>query len=352
MSPVRAAGIDIPEPSAQSRGRRRRATVGSGADAHTVPKNEHRGPMPPMRITWRDGSVSNPMGMPVPRPLSKGPQESRRQAVEAAKHLREIDTILRGRYNRAGWDDKGGNLTVVVNQKGMGGNAYMATLPNGTAEMGIGVRDARIGFQQSPAYSPSILFHEYVHGIVGSELANMPDFVQPFLAQREHNAINESIADVISTGLLGTDWRNGQEIRGGSPLRDLANPSVPEWNGSVRKDTGLEEHTLSGVVSRAAVVAAESAGTLPVVDAWYAGIDRHYRDELMKVTKEGAGRALGAWVRATMKGAEDVGGRGSDVVEAMRDGWEAVGLGRYATDAQVHAGDGTQKRRPRRSARS
>jgi Zn-dependent metalloprotease len=349
MSPVRAAGIDIPEPSGAARTRRRRAAL---QDDHVVPKNTHRGPLPPMKITWRDGSVTNRLGMPVSRPLNEGPDESRRQAVEAASHLREIDTILRGRYNRAGWDDRGGNLTVVVNQKGIGGNAYMATLPDGTAEMGIGVRDARIGFQQSPAYSPSILFHEYVHGIVGSELQNMPEFVQPFLAQREHNAINESIADVLSTGLLGTDWRNGQEIRGGSPLRDLADPSVPAWNGSVRKDTGLEEHTLSGVVSRAAVVAAEGAGTLPVVDAWYAGIDRHYRNELMKVTKEGAGRALGAWVRATMKGAEDVGGRGSSLVEAMRDGWEAVGLGRYASDEQVHAGDGTQKKRPRRSART
>ena len=85
------------------------------------------------------------------------------------------------------------------------------------------------------------------------------------------------------------------------------------------------------------MVASESAGTLGVVDAWYAGIDKHYRSELMHVKDAGKGRALGAWVRATMQGAEDVGGRGSALVDAMRDGWEAVGLGKYASEAQLHS---------------
>lgn len=336
MSPIRigSESLGAPEPPAAARVRRRRRPAGSG-DGHSIPRNEHSGPLKPMQITWRDGSVSDRLGMSVPRPLSEGPAESRTQAVEAARHLNRIDGLIRERWNRAGWDDRGGDLTVVVNQKGMGGNAYFASYPDGKGEMGIGVRDARIGFQQSPAYSPSILFHEYSHGIVGSEVRGMPEHVQPFLSHREHNAINESIADVISTGLLGTDWRNGQEIRDGSPLRDLADPSIPTWNAAVRKDTGLQEHTLSGVLSRAAVVAAESAGTLPVVDAWYAGIDKHYRKELLSVKTPGAGRALGAWVRATMKGAEEVGGRGSALVDAVRDGWAAVGLGRYASKEQL-----------------
>ncbi len=338
MSPLqslRIAGADIPPPP---NARRRKGASKPAGNQHAVPRNEHpAGKLPAMRITWKDGSKSGRLGIPIVRPLSEGPTESRTQAVEAAKHLTRIDEILRERWNRAGWDDKGGALTVVVNQRAMGGNAYFASFPNGAAEMGIGIRDARIGFQQSPAYSPSILFHELVHGVVSSELRGLPDRVQPYLNHREHNAINESIADVLSTGLLGTNWRNGHEIRDGSPLRDLTDPSVPKWNGSVRKDTGLEEHTLAGVVSRAAVVAAESAGTLPVVDAWYAGIDTHYRKELLSVDKEGAGRALGAWVRATMRGAEQVGGKGSDLVEAVRDGWEAVGLGRYATKEQLAA---------------
>jgi len=287
-----------------------------------------------MKITWRDGSA-NIFGMAIPRPLSQAPVESRTQAVEAATHLRCFDAWMRKRWNRAGWDDKGGNLTVVVNQKGMGGNAYFASHDNGAGEMGIGVKDARIGFKQSPAYSPSILFHEYVHGIVGSELRAMPKKVMPSLAQREHNAINESIADVISTGLLGTNWQNGQEIRDGAPLRDLADPSVPTWNKAVRTDSGLEEHTLSGIMSRAAVVAAESAGTLAVVDSWYAAIDKHYRTELMSVNQAGKGRAIGAWVRATMRGAADVGGDGGSVAEAVRAGWTAVGLGAYASDVQL-----------------
>ncbi|MCW2920837.1 MAG: Thermolysin metallopeptidase catalytic domain [Thermoleophilia bacterium] len=355
MSPIRSIGMvgsDIPSPTPAVR--RRRPAAGAGATGQGTPHNEHpAGKLPPMRITWKDGSTSGPMGTPIARPLSQGPAESRIQAAEAARHLTRIDEILRERWNRAGWDDKGGAMTVIVNQRAMGGNAYFASLTDGTGEMGIGVRDARIGFQQSPAYSPSILFHELVHGIVGTELQGLPAKVQPYLNQREHNAINESIADVLSTGLLNTNWRNGQEIRDGSPLRDLTNPSVPKWNGSVRRDTGLEEHTLAGVVSRAAVVAAESAGTLPVVDAWYAGIDSHYRTELLSVEKPGAGRALGAWVRATMRGAEQVGGKGSDLVDAMRDGWEAVGLGRYASKAQLDAtappaGAGTKpKRRPK-----
>ncbi|MCW2927695.1 MAG: hypothetical protein JWM86_1663 [Thermoleophilia bacterium] len=315
--------------------RRRRAP--SSAGAHAVPHNSHAGPLAKMRITWRDGSTMGAYGQPVIRPLSEGPKESRVQALEAATHLRMIDSKIRERWNRAGWDDRGGDLTVVVNQKGMGGNAYFATTPNGRGEMGIGVSDARIGFRQSPAYSPSILFHEYVHGIVDTELRNVGPKVEPYLGQREHRAINESIADVLSTGLLDTNWRNGQEIRDGKPLRDLANPSVPTWNASVRADTGLEEHTLSGIVSRAAVVAAESAGTLPVVDAWYAAIDVHYARELKSVERAGAGRALGAWVRATMRGAEQVGGAGSALVESTRAGWEAVGLGRYASDAQLAA---------------
>lgn len=353
MSPIRTigmAGSDIPSPTHTHR---RRKASGAGGEGHGTPRNQHpSGKLPAMHITWKDGSRASPMGVPIMRPLSEGPTESRTQAVEAAKHLTRIDDILRDRWNRAGWDDKGGALTVVVNQRAMGGNAYFASFPNGTAEMGIGIRDARIGFQQSPAYSPSILFHELVHGVVASELRGLPDRVQPYLNHREHNAINESIADVLSTGLLDTNWRNGHEIRDGSPLRDLTDPSVPKWNGSVRKDTGLEEHTLAGVVSRAAVVAAESAGTLPVVDAWYAGIDTHYRRELLSVEKEGAGRALGAWVRATMRGAEQVGGKGSALVEAMRDGWKAVGLGRYATKEQLAATRAAGESKPNGTRRS
>ncbi len=353
MSPIRPisqAGGDIPSPPGNLR-KRRRATD-AGGDGHSIPRNEHASDnLPAMRITWRDGSKSGRMGMPIPRPLSEGPQESRIQAAEAAKHLTRIDEILRERWNRAGWDNKGGALTVVVNQRAMGGNAYFASMPDGTGEMGIGTKDARIGFRRSPAYSPSILFHELVHGIVGSELRGMPDRVQPYLNQREHRAINESIADVLSTGLLNTNWRNGHEIRDGSPLRDLTDPSVPRWSPSVRRDTGLEEHTLAGVVSRAAVVAAESAGTLPVVDAWYAGIDKHYRTELLSVDKAGAGRALGAWVRATMRGAEQVGGKSSALVDAVRDGWEAVGLGRYATKEQLDATKDVDEKKPKGTRR-
>ena len=350
MSPIqslRTFGMDVPTPP---NARRRRRSASSPDEQHKVPRNEHPGgKLPPMRISWKDGSTAGQMGIPIPRPLSQGPSESRVQAVEAAKHLTRMDEILRERWNRAGWDDRGGALTVVVNQRAMGGNAYFASMPDGAGEMGIGIKDARIGFQKSPAYSPSILFHELIHGVVGSELRGLPDKVQPYLNQREHNAINESIADVLSTGLLNTNWRNGHEIRDGSPLRDLTAPSVPKWNGSVRKDTGLEEHTLAGVVSRAAVVAAESAGTLPVVDAWYAGIDTHYRKELLSVEKEGAGRALGAWVRATMRGAEQVGGTGSALVESVRDGWQAVGLGRYATKEQLDATrDAGEQQPPRR----
>lgn len=310
----------------------------SRTDDHHVPRNRRTARrLPKMHVTWMDGSMPGAFGIPKPRPLAEGPPESLKQAAEAAKNLRRIDGMLRERWHRAGWDDRGGDLTVIVNQVQMGGNAYFSVLPDRSGEMGIGVRDARIGFDKSPAYSPTILFHELVHGIVGTELAGLPARVQPYLSQREHNAINESIADVLSTGMLGTDWRNGQEIRKGSPLRDLAKPSVPKWTGAVRRDTGLEEHTLAGVMSRAAVVAAKHAGTMAVVDAWYAGIDRHYRRELLAVTQAGKGRAIGAWVRATMRGAADVAGADSSLVQAVRRGWKAVGLARYASDAQLHA---------------
>jgi len=323
----------IQSPSARSR--KRRVPPEPGSAGHRIPRDDSaRGPLPKMRITWKDGS-QNIMGMPVAQPLTKGSAQARDDAAEAARHLQRIDSLVRDRWNRAGWNDRGGDLTVIVNMKGMGGNAYFGEHPNGAGEMGIGVRDAAIGFKKSPAYSPSILMHEYVHGIVGTELRGMPKHVQPYLNQREHNAVNESIADVLALGLLDTKWRIGHEIRDGAPLRDLADPSVARWIPSVRKDAGLEEHTLSGVVSRAAVIAAESAGTMGVVDAWYAGIDKHYRNELLHVKAPFAGRALGAWVRATMRGAADVGGAGSALVESMRSGWEAVGLGRYASEAQL-----------------
>jgi Zn-dependent metalloprotease len=303
---------------------------------HRIPRNEHpTGKLPKMQITWRDGSKAGALGQAIPRPLSKGPTESRDQAEAAAEHLRNIDGMLRDRWNRAGWDDRGGDLTVVVNQKAMGGNAYFAALADGTGEVGIGTKDPRIGFRKSPAHSPSILFHELVHGVMASELRDVPAKLAPYLGQRDHRAVNESVADVLSTGLLGTNWRNGQEIRGGAPLRDLEEPSVPKWTPAVRKDAGIGEHTLSGIMSRAAVVAADKAGTLAVVDAWYAAIDRHYRRELNRAPEPGAGRAIGAWVRATMRGAEQVGGAGSELVAAVREGWRSVGLGAYATKSQL-----------------
>lgn len=333
MSPIIAPN-SITDGIAPPARRRRSKPPQEGTDGHRIPKGTRTGPMPPMKVTWLDGS-RNLFGMPIAQPLAKGPAEGRTQAAEAARHLRKFDGIMRERWNRAGWDDKGGDLKVVVNQKGMGGNAYFATHDDGKGEMGIGVADATIGFKKSPAYSPSILLHEYVHGIVGTEVRKMPKAVQPFLDQREHRAVNESIADVLSTGLLRTNWRTGHEIRDGAPLRDLADPSVPTFNSAVRKDGGIEEHTLSGIASRAAVVAAESAGTMGIVDAWYAGIDRHYRNELESVKAPFAGRALGAWVRSTMRGAQDVGGKDSALVESVRSGWEAVGLGRYASQAQL-----------------
>jgi Zn-dependent metalloprotease len=312
--------------------------IGDRADRaqHDIPRTRRRGrKLPPMQVTWRDGSQTGQLGQAIPRPLAKGPQESRDQARAAAEHLRRIDSMLRERWNRAGWDDKGGDLTVVVNQRAMGGNAYFATLPDGSGEMGIGTKDPRIGFRRSPAHSPTILFHELVHGIVGSEVRGVDAKLYPYLLQRDHQAVNESIADVISTGLLRTDWKNGEEIRGGEPLRDLEDPSIPKWTPAVRKDTGIGEHSLSGILSRAAVIAADKAGTTPVVDAWYAAIDRFYARELRRAPEPGAGRAIGAWVRATMRGAELVGGRESDLVRAVRRGWRKVGLGVYASRAEL-----------------
>lgn len=341
MSPIRPTipGA-IPEPSAQWRvdarpGKRK----GKRKDDHNIPRNNQgKRSLPKMDITWRDGSQAGRLGQAIPRPLSKGPTESRDQAKAAAEHLRRIDGMLRDRWNRAGWDDKGGDLTVVVNQKSMGGNAYFATLPDGSGEVGIGTKDPRIGFRKSPAHSPSILFHELVHGIVGTSVQKVPSKLWPYLAQRDHRAVNESVADVLSTGMLKTDWRNGQEIRGGTPLRDLQDPSIPKWTPAVRKDAGLGEHSLSGILSRAAVIAAEKAGTMAVVDAWYAAIDRHYARELKRAPEPGAGRAIGAWVRATMRGAEQVGGAGSELERAVREGWRRVGLGAYATKAQLKPG--------------
>ena len=341
MSPIRPTiPGQVPEPTASQRARRVGGSRGSKPrkSEHNIPRNPHRGKLPKAKITWRDGSTAGDFGQPVLRPLGKAPSESREQAKAAAAHLHRIDSILRERWNRAGWDDRGGKLTVVVNQKAMGGNAYFASMPDGTAQMGIGTKDPRIGFRRSPAHSPSILFHELVHGIVGSELRGVPQKLWPYLTQRDHSSVNESIADVISTGLLNTSWKNGQEIRGGAPLRDLRDPSVPKWTPAVRRDTGLEEHTLSGILSRAAVLAADKAGTLPVVDAWYAGIDRFYRHELARAPEPGSGRAIGAWVRATMRGAELVGGRNSELVEAVREGWRRVGLGTYASKAQLRKG--------------
>lgn len=301
-----------------------------------MPRNDHaKRTLPAMRITWRDGSVAGRFGQPILRPLAKGPQESRTQAKVAAANIARADALLRQRWNRAGWDDRGGDLTVVVNQTAMGGNAYFASYPDGTGELGIGTKDPRIGFRKSPAYSTSILFHELVHGVVSSELRGMPVKVQRYLRQRDHAVVNESIADVISTGLLKTKWRNGQEIRGGEPLRDLTDPSIPKWTPAVRKDTGLGEHSLSGILSRAATIAADKVGTLAVVDAWYAAVDRHYRRELLRAPEPGAGRAIGAWVRATMRGAEQVGGAGSELVAAVREGWRQVGLGVYASPVQL-----------------
>jgi Zn-dependent metalloprotease len=230
---------------------------------------------------------------------------------------------------------------VVVNQVAMGGNAYFAMLPGGKGELGIGTKDRTIGFRQSPAHSPSILFHEIVHGMMFSELGTLPRALTPYTTDREFGAVSESVADVISTGVLKTDWQNGQEIRGGDPLRDLTDPSIPKWTPAVRKDLGIEEHSLSGILSRAATIAADEVGkggTSAVVDAWYAAMDRYFRDELLHVKRRGSARAMGAWVRATMRGAEAVAGRDSDLVRAMRTGWERVGLGAHAGAAELRRG--------------
>lgn len=341
MSPMIAFGQTTGVAPLRVGGERRVRGSRSKVRQHRIPRNSTypSGKLPKMRITWLDGSKAGQLGQPIPRPLGEGPTESRDQAKAAAEHLRRIDDLLRDRWNRAGWDDRGGDLTVVVNQKAMGGNAYFATMPDGTGEVGIGTKDPRIGFRRSPAHSPTILFHELVHGIVGSELRDVPAKLQPYLGQRDHRAVNESAADVISTGLLGSGWRNGQEIRGGAPLRDLQEPAIPRFTAAVRKDAGIGEHTLSGILSRAAVIAADRAGTLAVVDAWYAAVDRHYRRELARSPEQGSGRAIGAWVRATMRGAEQVGGRGSDLVEAVREGWREVGLGAYTTAAHLRKGD-------------
>lgn len=299
---------------------------------HVIPRRKRVGKMPKAKLTWKDGSQSF-FGFTIPRPLAAGGKSAKQEALAAARAIRHYDGILRDRYGRAGWDDKGGDVEVWVNERAMGGNAYMSNDDKGHAQMGIGTRDATFGLRKSMAWSPSIIAHEYTHAIVAHEIKDVPKRLKPTIESRGFrlSAVNESIADVLSAGLLGTGWKNGAEIRAGEPIRDMAHPSVGRFTKAVRKDAGLEEHTLSGITSKAAVIAAGKVGDLAVADAWYAAIDRHYARELRAVAAPGAGRGLGAWVRATMHGAEDVGGVGGAIADAMRAGWEAVGLGQYAT---------------------
>lgn len=251
---------------------------------------------------------------------------------------------FRQTFNRNSLNGNGGNVISIVNVADENGNGLDNAFWSGTAMFyGNGNTD-----YTALAKSLDVAGHEMSHGVI-QNTANLE-----YIGQS--GALNESFADVFGAMIDRDDWRLGEEVVKlnvfpSGALRDLSNPhnggndlgdrgwqpahmnefqnlpNTPEGdNGGV--------HVNSGITNHAFFLIASNIGKEKAEQIYYKAL----KDYLVKSSQFIDMRL------AVEKAATDLHGAGSAEVNAVKSGFDAVGIGAgqggdYEEDIETNTGD-------------
>ena len=231
--------------------------------------------------------------------------------TSAVKHAEQVDTFLRERFGRNGWDGNGAPMRIVVhapNEDGTPGmnNAYWDNL---TKRIYLGDGDGENFAPLGGALD--VLVHEATHAIVDSEVH--------LRYEGQQGGINESWADVLAVLADGGDWKIGEDVytpgTPGDAIRDLTQPRFGHVD-QLPDNALIEPHDYAGIPSLAAVRVAKEIGTDEMGRIWYSALVDHMNAQ--------SGYAAAA--RATLDAAAELHGAKSSHVSAVLDAWKSVGV--------------------------
>lgn len=231
--------------------------------------------------------------------------------TEAWQQAMKVDTFLRDKLGRNGWDGKGAPLRIVVHAPNEDGTPNMnnAYWDNSTKRIYLGDGDGEL-------FKPlggglDVLVHEATHAIVDSEVR--------LKYEGQQGGINESWADVIASLADQRDWRIGEDVftpgTRGDAIRDLERPRFGNVD-ALPKGAVLEPHDYSGIPSLAAVRVAKQLGRDEMGKIWYSALVDHLNSR--------AGYAGAA--RSTLDAAAQLYGSTSSQVKTVLDAWKSVGV--------------------------
>lgn len=231
--------------------------------------------------------------------------------AQAYANALAVDTFLREKFGRDGWDGNGSPLRIVVHAPSDDGspnltNAYWDNL---TKRIYLGDGD---GMAFAPlGNSLDVMMHEATHAIV--------DSVVNLRYTGQQAGINESWADVLATLIDPDDWLIGEDVYTpavpGDGIRDLSNPRFKHVS-QLQDGLLVEHHDYSGIPSLAAVRVADQIGRDDMGRIWY--------DALVNHLDSRAGYPGAA--RATLDAAAALHGTQSTQVQTVLDAWKSVGV--------------------------
>lgn len=267
------------------------------------PRSTGRGLTPELSTGSRSSGADRSSGVDRSSGGGSATEPAIRQAQEAVR-------LLSDRYDRNGWDGRGGTLQVVLDARD---------------ERGQPVRDAMWDIAQRKVLLPSpqaagdrkellrtfdVLSHEVIHGVLQADVYRRSDHLANPVTRMGPRSVSESWADVLTSTLDG-NWTMGE--RAGAPVRDLRRPTMSHVSDMQRMS--YDEHLLSGIPSLAAVRTADAIGMRKMGDVWYRAM-RHLDPE--------------GWfphaASATRTAAAELFGPRSREVAAVRQAWESVGV--------------------------
>ncbi len=245
--------------------------------------------------------------------------------AQAMRSLNTVERHFRTQFGRNGFDGKGGHLALTVGLR----KDYISPASSTGSHIEFAADPA---WKDKPfrslAYAVDMVAHEFTHAVLTSAgyststVINTPTGTTSTTSW-ERQVVHESFADVLGTSIDPQDWLVGEDVLSDVPelLRDLRRPAystVAELMTAHEKKF-VDAHTASGVLSLAAVNAADalgSGGRDAVSGIWYLAATKY-----LPGTDGLAGAAT-----ATLSAARDRFGAGSREFSAVASAWQGVGL--------------------------
>ncbi|MCS6912098.1 MAG: M4 family metallopeptidase [Myxococcales bacterium] len=238
-------------------------------------------------------------------------------AVDVHAHLASIWDYFAKVHGHFGWDGAGRGVVAVARS---GDRQAIGLFDGRRIVLGDGSEHDLL----PPGAALDVVAHEYTHAVVAA-LAGLR-------VDGESGAVGEGVADLFACLIeqhaepLRGDWTVGERIKPGAPLRDLRDPlrshqlrSLGWAPAAVAGPESVRAH--AGIVGHAGYLLASRIGALRAAAIWYRAISTYLH--------QFAG--FSDVVDATLAAAKDLHGRDESVLRAVREAWNAVGVGGMET---------------------